>query len=119
MMVLAVNIVGDHAAERDEACAGRNWQEESVRNDTPHDFAQGNACFGCQRSGFKVKRDEAIEAGHGYQPPRAIQRAIAIRSLQADRQNVAGWRRAKHSGQFISEAWRGDMLRAADDPPPR
>ena len=48
MMVLTVNVIGERAAQRDEA---RSWscrREPSFRHDEPKDFRKANACLGAK-----------------------------------------------------------------------
>ena len=77
MVVLAVNVSGDHSAQRDEARARGDRGEPAPRQHDVDDFGQQHPALADQHAGGGVERDEAV------QPPRADgaippERSVAI-----------------------------------------
>ena len=70
MMVLAVDVVGDGAADGDELRARRHRQEPAARNATREDVGQQHAGLALEHAARRVERDEAIEAARvSSRPP--------------------------------------------------
>ncbi len=61
VVVFAVYVVGNGAANGDKFGAGRDGQEPAARHEQVEDFGQGYACFAAQESCLLVKGDEALE----------------------------------------------------------
>ncbi len=61
MVVFAVYVVGDGAADGNEFGAGCDWQKPAERYEDVEDFRQGDACFAAQEACLLVEGDEALE----------------------------------------------------------
>jgi hypothetical protein len=84
VMVLAVNIGGDHAAQGHVLGAGRDRREEAARQEQPVQLAEQYAGFDVQQAGRVVEGQDAI--GQRRTHHRAAthrQRRIAVRPAHA------------------------------------
>jgi hypothetical protein len=61
VVVFAMNIVGDGAANGDEFSAWCDGQEPAARYEEVEDFGQGDACFAAQDACLPVEGDEALQ----------------------------------------------------------
>jgi len=80
MMVLTVNVIGEPAAQRDEARARSRRRKPSRRHDETKDFRKANARLRTQDPVLDIETDEAIEAAHVDERTRTIETGIAIGS---------------------------------------
>src|SRR6478672_2659348 len=78
MMVLAVNVIGDGSADRDEFRAGRDRQEPSAANDQIEDFRQGDAGFALENSGRLIERQKMVHPASVQENAIRVQAAVAI-----------------------------------------
>jgi hypothetical protein len=86
MMILAVHVVGDGAAERDEARSGRHRQKPAARNRQGQDLVEQDAGFAAQQPRLLIEGDEAIERTRIDQPTAGVQTDIAITAPVAEGQ---------------------------------
>ena len=61
VVVFAVYVVGDGAADGYEFGAGCDWQKPAAWYEDVEDFCQGDACFAAQEACFLVEGDEALQ----------------------------------------------------------
>ena len=64
MVVLAMNIVGQSAAQGDELRAWRHRQEPAPRDRQGEDFFKGHPSLGPDQSGLPIRLNESIERSH-------------------------------------------------------
>src|SRR5262249_2953198 len=83
VVVLAVHVVGDGAAHRDEARSRQHRQAPAARHEDVLDVAQRGAGFASQPAGRRVEADEAVEA-RGAPPGAArVEAGIAVGAAQS------------------------------------
>lgn len=90
MMVLAVNIVGDGAANRHKFRAWRDWQEPTAWDDNFQQIAQCDAGFNPNSSAFPVKIEDAIYGKTIQQFATVIQARVAIAAAKSIGQQRTG-----------------------------
>ena len=61
VVVFAMYVVGDGAADGYELCAGCYWQKPAAWYEDIEDFGQRDACFAAQEACFLVEGDEALQ----------------------------------------------------------
>jgi hypothetical protein len=61
MVALAVHVIGDGAAYRDELCSRRDGQNPAARDGKPLDVPQQHAGFADQTAGIVIESDEMIQ----------------------------------------------------------
>ena len=110
LVVLAVDIVGDGAAEGDVLGAGSDGKEEAARNSEVEDLRERNAGLGGQDAGLGVEIDQAVHAG-GLEQRAVLQQAdIAVAATESDRKRAV--LRARQNGGKIALPVERDDLRA-------
>ena len=85
VVVLAVDVGGDHAAERHELRARRDRREEAARQEEPVDLAQREPGLGAQHAGRRVEGEDAVgerRAGD-LAIARRRQRRVAVGAAEA------------------------------------
>jgi hypothetical protein len=91
MMVLAVDIRGDGAAEGHELGAGHDGQEPASRKEGFDDLGEAYARFGDQESGGLVKRDHPRQAEGAHREPAFVrQSGIAVSAPESAADPAAG-----------------------------
>ena len=90
MMVLAVNIVGDCAANRHKLRAWRDRQEPTVWNDNFQQIAECYAGFNTNSSAFPVKIEDAIYGKTIQQFAAVIQARVTVAPPKSIRQQRTG-----------------------------
>ena len=103
VVVLAVHIVGDGAAHRDQARAGQHRQPPAARQEEVLDVAQHHARLAGQPAGRLVEGDEAIEAGRTPQGAAGIEAGIAIAAAEPVGDAGPGARQRARDGAPIGE----------------
>ena len=63
VMVLAVDVVRDRAAERDVLRAGRDRQKEAARNGEVENLRERDAGLGGEDTGRRIEPEQAVHAG--------------------------------------------------------
>ena len=58
MMILAMNVVGDAAADRHELRARRDWNEPSVPDDEPKNLVEGRSRFAFEETIVAIESAE-------------------------------------------------------------
>ena len=82
VMVFAMDIVGDGAAERDEARSRRHREKPAVRHDELQDRRNACAGGGAQNSLDRIEVDDAIELRHVDQIAIPVETGIAVGAPQ-------------------------------------
>src|SRR5207342_3199699 len=104
MVVLAVHVVGDRAADGDVAGARRDRHEPALRDHLFEDFAEQDTRFAAKFSRRRIEGDEAVQATRGKQGAAGVEATVAITAA------VTVWQRCPfESGQ------RGVPVRHARD----
>ncbi len=119
-MVLAVNVVGDRAAQRHEARARRRRQEASGGNQHGEALGKRDAGLGADDACFAVEGDQPVDAGHVDQPAAGIEVAVAIRAHEADGEpGIGGGKAPDQAGQLIGKGRLRQAVRRTHDAAPR
>ena len=109
MVVLAVNIVGNRAAEGDILRPGRDRKKEAARHREVKNLRKGDAGLGGEDAGCGIERQQPVHAGC-YQQIAAFEQAdIAIAAAHAHRQAAVVEMRS--SGGVIALPLQGDQVR--------
>ena len=119
MMILAVNVVGDGAAERDEARSRRRRRKPAFWDDETQNFRKARARFRAQDARRGVEGDEAVETAHIDERAGAVKTGIAIGTPQPDRQEALVAGAARETRQFVAKAGARHALNAARHTAPR
>ena len=88
VVVLAVDVVGDGAAEGDVFGSGRDGQEEAARDGEVEDLRERDAGLGGEKAGLGVEVDQAVHAGGEQQIAVLEQADVAIAAAQSDGQRA-------------------------------
>ncbi len=83
MVVLAVHVVGDGAAERHELCTGNNRRKEPERRGMRNDVAKQHAGLGLDDAGPGVEAQDAVLRSHVDDGAGGVLAGIAIRAAIA------------------------------------
>ncbi len=107
MRVLAVYIVGDRPADRDEARAGHHRQEPArpVRRrpgEHGEDLGESDARLAGEEPGFGIEGDEAVEPAHRDERPARIERHVAIGPAITVREQAARRAARDHRGGAVA-----------------
>ena len=86
MMVLAVHVTGDHAADRDESRTGRYRREPTARKEDSINLVERQARFGRQCPGRDRIRESGSPASCSPQGPRTWQGGVAVCASGTSRQ---------------------------------
>jgi hypothetical protein len=116
VIVLAMNICGDHAANGDVSCAGHHRRKKSAWNKGVENLCQGDSSLDRQACSFAIERDHAVESCHG-QCGSAADSGVAIGAT-----STAGNNRLLSSDparEIIGFARREDARIGADNYPSR
>ena len=90
VVVLAVDVGGDHAADRDEARAGHGMRQPAARHESAQDVAKQHAGFAGEQARLFVECEQPIHWQHG-QREGWIERRVAVGAPVATRdQRLAG-----------------------------
>ena len=100
MMVLAVNISGNGPADRNPFRARRYRQEETARQEAPHDLGKTDPCFALQKPGLAVERQETVQAHRADGACVRVERGISIAAAEAPG-NVGRFRAGMQYGPQI------------------
>jgi hypothetical protein len=117
LVVLAMHIVGDRAAERDELRAGQDRREPAGRHRDAQQPLQRQAGLGAENSALAVEQDDAIELVGDQQPPVLVQADVAIGAAhpEAEERLIA---RARRAARLVEKRRPGDAMRHAAQPTP-
>src|SRR6185369_12954164 len=116
MVVLAVDVVGDGAADRHEPRARRDRKEEAARQREGRDFREQHARLAAQRRGGRIERDEAIEVARAQDGAAVVEARIAIAAARAVRQDRAAIIGKRQSLRAVAHA-RHALPRVEDAAP--
>jgi hypothetical protein len=119
MMVLAVNVIGDRAAERDEPCTWRRRQKPAARKGEGEQRRERKARLRAQDPGRLVEGHETVEAPHVDRSAFAVEAGVAIRPAQATGKNARCVRAGHQAPQLRAKARSRHPLRPSADTPPR
>jgi hypothetical protein len=78
VVVLAMHVIGNGAAESHEFGAGGHWQKEAGGNGEFQHFCQADASLGFQQAAGPIEADKAVEAGYLDQGAAVVEAAVAI-----------------------------------------
>lgn len=78
MMVLAVDVIGDRAAERDKSRARRRRQKPAARKGEGEQRRERKARFCAQDPGRFVEGHETVEASHVDRCAFAVEAGVAV-----------------------------------------
>ena len=103
VMVLAVNVVGDRAAQRHPLRARKHRRQEPVRGGMGDDVGQKHAGFGLQNARLGIEFQNARGRAHVDQPAGTVEAGVAVAAAvaegeQAPRGSLAG---RQDAGRFI------------------
>src|SRR5262249_54160148 len=119
MVILAMNVIGERAAERDKACSGSGGGKPSFGDHETQHVRKADTRLGAQNTGFGIKEHETIEAAHIDERTRAIEAGVAVGSPQSDRQFPPGASVADKGRQFAAKARARNALWFARNAAPR
>ena len=103
VVVLAVDVVGDGAAEGDVLGSGRDGQEESARHGEVEDLRERDARFGGEHAGRGIEVDQAVHAG-GLQQGAVLEQAdVAVAAAQADGERAVVQARPGRPGKSLCQ----------------
>ena len=110
VMVFAMNVVGDCSANGNEARAGRDGKEPSLRQKHIDDVREADAAFAAQHPSEFVESENAVEAAAVDQFAAGVETGIAIAASKAIREQ--GIRRGSFENlrQLIVPSRFVDML---------
>src|SRR5512140_1069578 len=117
MVVLAMDVVGDGAAEGHVFRARRDGQEEAARQGEIDDLGEQHARLAAQDSARRVERDEVVEVARTQERPAVVEARVAIAAALAVRQQRATVGRQRQGGPAIAHAL--DALPRREDAAPR
>ena len=83
VVVLAVDVVRDGAADRDLLRAGHHRQEEPARDDEPEDLAQRDPRLAGEEPPLRIEREEAVEPAGGEKHAAVVEAGVAVAPPQA------------------------------------
>ena len=83
MMVLAMHILRDAAADSCKTGAGHHGGQPAARRERGGDLANTRARLDLQLAGVGIKGDQAIEPAHIHRAPVGIQRRIPVRAAHS------------------------------------
>ncbi len=83
VMVLTVDVVGDCAANGDEACAGRDRKEPSFREKYVDDVGEADAAFAAKHASRFVESEDAVKAPAVDQFSAGVETRVAIAASKA------------------------------------
>ena len=86
LMVLAVHVVRDRAAERDELRARHDRREPAVRHGHAQQPVERQPGLGAQHAALAVERQDAVEQVGDDQPPALVQADIAVGAAHPETQ---------------------------------
>jgi len=93
VVVLAMHVVGDRAADRDVARAGNDRKEPAARHGEVEDFGKQHAGLAAQDAGDGIETDETVQAARMQQRAAVVQAAVAVAAAVAvGEQRSAGFR---------------------------
>ena len=84
MVVLAVHILRDAAADRGKAGAWHNGWQPAPGSEGRSDLADPGPGLDIENAGCRVEGKHPVEPGHVDHPPAIVQRRIAIAAAHAD-----------------------------------
>jgi hypothetical protein len=89
MMILAVHVVGDRAADRDVLRARADREEPAARHREREDVGEQHAGLAVQDAGTWIERDEAVEAARVQQRAAVVQAHVAVAAAVAVGEDTA------------------------------
>lgn len=93
VVILSMDIVGDRASDRDEAGAGSDWKEPSLREKHIDDVREADTAFAAKYAGRFVEGQEAIEAPAVDEFAPGVETGVAVTASEA-----IGKQGARHGG---------------------
>jgi hypothetical protein len=112
VMVLPVDVVGDGAAERDEARAGRDRQEPALRQRHVDDGGEENARLGADDARLEVEIEDAVERAAVEDDATVVEARVAVApaiAIRKQRPRIAvidrqDGREPRHRPRFLRDA---------------
>ena len=78
MVVLAVDVGGDQAADGDESRTRHHGREPAARHETPQDIVEQDARLARQQTALAVERQDPVRAQH-RECQVGVDRGVAVR----------------------------------------
>ena len=119
MMILAVHVVGQKAAQRGMARARRGRREPSPGNDVVQEITESQARLRLHDALGRIEGDQSIQPRHVDQTLATVQATVAIGAAKTDREQRAIVRLGQQALQLVAEGGSSDVLAETLDPTPR
>jgi hypothetical protein len=119
LLILAVHVVGDGAAEGDEFRPGGDRKEPAARHAHAQQRIERQAGFRAHHAGLPIGGEEMIRARRVEQIAAAVECHVAIRPAQAAAQQRPRAGRPDRGRHLVPEGRGHDRVRARLQTPPR
>src|SRR4051812_20772989 len=117
LVVLAMHVVCNRAAERDELGAGHDWREPTVRHGQAQQSVEGEPRLRTQHSLFAVETHDPVQLVGDDQPPAFVEADIAIGPAHAETE-LGSALPGREALCLVEEGRPRDLMRHARQPPP-
>ena len=117
LVVLAVHVVGDRAAERDELGPRHDRREPAVRHGHAQQPVERQPGLGAQHAALAVEGHDAVEPVGDDQPPALVQAHIAVGAAHPEAQARPALGRRRRA-RFVEKCRAGHLVRHAAQPTP-